>query len=141
MFDKVLNAPLDMQKQPFMGVLRKRCSENIQQIYWKTPIPKCGISKFPGQLYWNRTSHGCSPVNLLHIFRKRFPKNIYGGLLLDMLGGKGLLKISKFVTSWTSVLSLVKLHLKPCYLLRKDYATVSSLKFCEINRKLIFETP
>ena len=28
--------------------------------------------------------HGCSPVNLLHIFRTPFPKNTYGGLLLHM---------------------------------------------------------
>ena len=27
---------------------------------------------------WQR----CSPVNLLHIFRTLFPKNIFGGLLL-----------------------------------------------------------
>ena len=26
--------------------------------------------------------HGCSPVNLLHIFRTPFPKNNFGGLLL-----------------------------------------------------------
>ena len=26
--------------------------------------------------------HGCSPVNLLHIFRTPFPKNTYKGLLL-----------------------------------------------------------
>ena len=26
--------------------------------------------------------HGCSPVNLLHIFRKPFPKNTSGRLLL-----------------------------------------------------------
>ena len=26
--------------------------------------------------------HGCSPVNLLHIFRILFPKSTYGGLLL-----------------------------------------------------------
>ena len=26
--------------------------------------------------------HGCSPVNLLHIFRTPFPKNTSGGLLL-----------------------------------------------------------
>ena len=27
--------------------------------------------------------HGCSPVNLLHIFRTPFPKNTSGWLLLD----------------------------------------------------------
>ena len=27
--------------------------------------------------------HGCSPVNLLHIFRTPFPKNTSGGLLLS----------------------------------------------------------
>ena len=28
--------------------------------------------------------HGCSPVNLLHIFRTPFPKNTSGGLLLSL---------------------------------------------------------
>ena len=44
------------QKQPFRGVLIKRCFENIQQIYRKTPIPKCDFNKVAKQLYWNRTS-------------------------------------------------------------------------------------
>ena len=26
-------------------VLRKRCSENMQQIYKRTPMPKCGFNK------------------------------------------------------------------------------------------------
>ena len=29
--------------------------------------------------------HGCSPVNLLHIFTTSFPKNISGGLLLYVI--------------------------------------------------------
>ena len=29
--------------------------------------------------------HGCSPVNLLHIFRTPFPRNAFGGLLLDIV--------------------------------------------------------
>ena len=33
------------QKQPFRGVLGKRCTKNIQQIYRKTPIPKCDFNK------------------------------------------------------------------------------------------------
>ena len=32
--------------------------------------------------------HGCSPVNLLHIFRTYFPKNTSGGLLLLILINK-----------------------------------------------------
>ena len=41
----------DNQKQPSIGVLMKRCSENIQQIYWKTLMPKCDFSKVAKQLY------------------------------------------------------------------------------------------
>ena len=39
------------QKQPSRGVIRKKCSENMQQIYRRTP------------------------GNLQHIFRTPFPKN------------------------------------------------------------------
>ena len=34
---------IDGQEQPSRGVLRKRCSENIQQSYRRTPMPK-GVS-------------------------------------------------------------------------------------------------
>ena len=33
------------QKQPSRGVLRKRCSENMQQIYRRTSMPKCDFNK------------------------------------------------------------------------------------------------
>ena len=36
--------------------------------------------------------HGCSPVNLLHIFRTHFYKNTSGGLLLGMEANKNTLK-------------------------------------------------
>ena len=36
-----------------IGVFRKRYSENMQQIYRRTPIPKFGFNKVPKQLYWN----------------------------------------------------------------------------------------
>ena len=35
----------DFRKQPSRGVLRKRCSENMPQIYRRTPIPKCDFNK------------------------------------------------------------------------------------------------
>ena len=40
-----------IQKQPSRGVLRKRCSENMQQIYRRTPMPWCDFNKFVKQLY------------------------------------------------------------------------------------------
>ena len=33
------------------GVSRKRCSENMQQIYRRTPMPKCDFNNFAKQLY------------------------------------------------------------------------------------------
>ena len=33
------------QKQPSKNVLRKRCSENMQQIYRRTRIPKCDFNE------------------------------------------------------------------------------------------------
>ena len=40
-----------VQKQPPSGVPRKRCSENMQQIYRITPMPKCDFNKVALQLY------------------------------------------------------------------------------------------
>ena len=54
---------LVIQKQPPRGVFKKRCTENMQQIY----------------------RHGCSPVNLLHIFRTPFPSNTSEWLLQVIL--------------------------------------------------------
>ena len=64
-----------MQKQSSGGVLKKRCSENMQQIYRRTPMPKCDFNKVASELYLNRTSAWVSPVNLLRNFRTPFPKN------------------------------------------------------------------
>ena len=43
-------------------------------------MQKCDFSIVALQL-----RHGCSPVNLLHIFRTPFTKNTSGGLLLAIL--------------------------------------------------------
>ena len=37
-------------------------------------MPRCDFNKV--------ALHGCSPVNVLHIFRTSFPRNTYEGLLL-----------------------------------------------------------
>ena len=40
-----------IKKQPPRGVLIKRCSENMQEIYRRTPVPKCDFNKVALQLY------------------------------------------------------------------------------------------
>ena len=59
---------------------RKWCSENMQQIYRTTHIPKCDFNKVALQV---TLRHGCSPVYLLYIFRTPFRENTTGGLLLQ----------------------------------------------------------
>ena len=59
-------------------VFRKRLSENMQQIYMRTPMPKCDLlCSFIETALW----HGCFPVNLQQVFRTPFPQNTFGGLL------------------------------------------------------------
>ena len=36
---------IDLQKQPSRGVLRQSCSENMLQIYRRTPLSKCDFNK------------------------------------------------------------------------------------------------
>ena len=49
-----------LQKQPLRGVLRKTCSENMQQIYRRTPISKCDFNKVALQHLLLRTPLGGS---------------------------------------------------------------------------------
>ena len=48
--------PWTLQKQPLRGVPWKRCSENMQQIYSRTPTPRRDFNEVALQLYWNHTS-------------------------------------------------------------------------------------
>ena len=48
-----------IQKQPPRGVPRKRCSENMQQIYRRTPMPKCDLLN--GQNLLSVTKVICRP--------------------------------------------------------------------------------
>ena len=54
---------LKRQKQPSRGVLRKSCSEDMQQIYRRTTMPKCDFHKDAKKLYW---------INLLNYFQNIF---------------------------------------------------------------------
>ena len=70
------------QKQPPRGVLRKTCSESMQQIYRRTPMLNVTSIRLLCNFIEITLRHGCSPVNLLSIFRTRFTKNTSGLLLL-----------------------------------------------------------
>ena len=52
-FAKLVFPRSNIQKQPFRGVLEKRCSENMLQIYRRAPMPKYDFNKVALQLYWN----------------------------------------------------------------------------------------
>ena len=60
------------QKQPPEGVLGKRCSENMQQIYRRTPMPKCDFNKVSKQLYWNHTSGWVFSCKFAVMFQNTF---------------------------------------------------------------------
>ena len=77
----ILWVSLNDIKQPPWGVPREICSENMQQIYRGTPMPKLPMQS---NFIWNRIS-ACSPTNLLHIFRTPFPKNTSDGLLIFVM--------------------------------------------------------
>ena len=74
----------NIQKHPFRGVYSKRCSGNMQQIYGRTPMPKCDFIKLLCNFIEVTLRHGCSLVNLLHIFKTPFTKNTSGWLLLNI---------------------------------------------------------
>ena len=74
--------PCIIQKQPPSGVPRKRCSENMQQIYKRHPCRSAISITLQSNFIEIALRHGCSPVNLLYIFRTPFPKNSSGWLLL-----------------------------------------------------------
>ena len=67
-----------IQKQPSGGVLSKRYSEDMLQMYREHPC-RSMISIIESAL-----RHGCSPVNLMNIFRTPFYKNTSKWLLLLM---------------------------------------------------------
>ena len=62
----------DSQKQPQRGVLRKRCSEKVQEIYRRKPMLKCSFNKVAKQLYWNHTSAWVFYSKLVAYFQNTF---------------------------------------------------------------------
>ena len=82
-----------VQKQLFRGVLRKRCSENLQQIYRRAPMPKRDFNFIEITL-----RHGCSPAAY---FQNNFFKNTFRGLSLSIRSQlTHLSPVSHFYTAW-----------------------------------------
>ena len=71
-----------LQRQASRGALRKRCSEKMQHIYRRTPMPKCNSIKLQSKSIEITLQYRCSPVNCLHTLRAIFPENTSGVLLL-----------------------------------------------------------
>ena len=75
---------IKVQKQPSRCALRKRCSENIRQIYRIHPCKSVISIKLQSNFIKIALWHGCCSVNLLHFFRIPIYKNTSGGLLLKV---------------------------------------------------------
>ena len=83
-----------LRKQPSTGILKKRYSKNMPQIYTRTSMPLlCNFIEIA-------LRHGYSLVNLFHIFRTPFPKNTCGGLLLTFKVDLMVWNMSILVISW-----------------------------------------
>ena len=50
-FHKIIISALIIQKKTSRGVLKKSCSESMQEIYRRTTMPKCDFNKAALQLY------------------------------------------------------------------------------------------
>ena len=60
-------------------------------------MPKCDFNKIANNFFEITLRHGCSPVNLLHIFRTPFLKSTSEWLLLrSSVGAHVLLNLNHF---------------------------------------------
>ena len=87
------------QKQPSRGVPRKKCSENMQQIYRRAPMPKCD---FNSNFIEITLRYGYSPVNILHIFRTPFLRAPLNGNFWRCIASLTFISFSKVLlaTEW-----------------------------------------
>ena len=83
--------------------------------------------------------HGCSPVNLMHIFRTPFPKNTYGRLLLIQFSSSiNYLVYCSCFDTWTASSSVLR-ETNNCFItneISKKWI-INLLRACLINSKNI----
>ena len=84
----------NVQKQPPRGVLRKRCSEICSKFTGEHPCRSVISIKLQSNFTEITLRHGCSPLNLLHVFWTPFPRNTSGWLLLNVQITRINLKVS-----------------------------------------------
>ena len=93
----------NFQKQPLRGVSRKRCYENMQQIYRRTLVPKSDFNKVALQFYWNHISSSVFSCKFAAYFQNTFSWEhlwVSASEFLDL----GTLQLL-FTTSFTMILS------------------------------------
>ena len=85
------------QKQPSGGVLEKRCSENMQQICRRTPIPKCDFNKcmFSGVLPFPKNTSGWP---LLEVIWNSFASETVVMLWNSLVGRHGLYFLDQYIS-------------------------------------------
>ena len=82
----ILPPPSPLHRQPRIGVLKKRYSEIMQQIYRRTLMSNCDFNKVAKQLYLNNTSTWVFSCKFsAYNFQIPFLKNTSRGLLLPLL--------------------------------------------------------
>ena len=75
---------VEIKKQPYGGVLRKRCSEICSKFTGEHPCQSVVSVKLQSNFIEMSLWHGYSPVIWLYIFRTPFAKNTSGMLLLEI---------------------------------------------------------
>ena len=105
------------QKQPSGGVFKKICSENMQEIYRGTPMPKYDFNKVALQAYCNHASTWLFLCKFAAYFYNTLPKKSLGGcfwnILLRDLSLKKVCSALLFKFQWDIVKFLEESSLGP----------------------------
>ena len=72
-----------VKKQPLKVVLTKRCSENMQQIYRRTPMPKCDFNKVAVAKQFYILLKSLFGMGVLLQICCVFPEHLFVGATLD----------------------------------------------------------
>ena len=100
-YPRPVDADIKSQKQPYRSVRGKRCSENMQQIYRRKPMPKCDFNKVALKLYWNRTSTWVFSYKNVAYFQSTFSWDTFRWLLLKSLLTFESVQIGQYIKSYT----------------------------------------